>query len=128
MKKQRPENFFTILILILGIVLLLVTPAGANYDEDTYMARIWETALGHIIPNSYLGNGGSIPGGFYNLSYRRQINLPAIDFETIKQQLTVKTDGTDLVAHQTRAKYFPTLFMIQAVIMRVLVRIFIFLY
>lgn len=118
MKKQRPEIFFSLLILILGIVLLLITPVGANFDEDTYMARIWEMSLGHVIPNSYLGNEGSLPGGFYSLSYRRQVNLPAIDMDTLNQQLKVTINDEDLMAYQTRAKYFPTLFIFQAVVMR----------
>ncbi|PKN96685.1 MAG: hypothetical protein CVU43_19445 [Chloroflexi bacterium HGW-Chloroflexi-5] len=117
-KKHHPELFFTLLILLIGIALILITPVGANYDEDTYMARIWEMGLGHIIPNSYLGDEGSIPGGIYSLSYRRQVNLPAIDIDTLKQQLKVKADGSDLIAYETRAKYFPSLFVIQAVIMR----------
>ena len=118
--KHHPELFFTLLILLIGIALILITPVGANYDEDTYMARIWEMGLGHIIPNSYLGDEGSIPAGIYSLSYRRQVNLPAVDIDTLKQQLKVKADGSDLIAHETRAKYFPTLFVIQAVIMRFL--------
>jgi len=118
MKKQRPEIFFSLLILVLGIVLLLITPAGANFDEDTYVARIWEMGLGHMIPNSYLGSPERLPSGFYTISYRRQINLPAIDIETINQQLKLKIDDYDLMTYQTRAKYFPTLFIIQAAIMR----------
>ena len=118
MKKQRPELFFSILILVIGMVLLLITPAGANFDEDTYMARIWEMALGHVIPNSYLDSPERLPSGFYTISYRRNINLPAIDLEILKQQLKLKIDDNDLMTYQTRAKYFPTLFMVQAAVMR----------
>jgi len=118
MTKQRPEVFFSILILIVGMILVLITPAGANFDEETYMARIWEMALGHVIPNSYLDGPERLPSGFYTLSYRRHINLPAMDIETINQQLNVKIDDYDLMTYQTRAKYFPTLFMVQAAVMR----------
>jgi uncharacterized membrane protein len=118
MTKQRPEVFFSILILIVGMILLLITPAGANFDEETYMARIWEMALGHVIPNSYIDGPERLPSGFYTLSYRRHINLPAMDIETIKQQLKVKIDDYDLMTYQTRAKYFPTMFMVQAAVMR----------
>lgn len=118
MKKQRPEIFFSIIILVLGMVLLLITPAGANFDEETYVARIWEMGLGHIMPNSYLSEPERLPSGFYNISYRRQINLPAIDFDTLKRQMEIKIDGNDLMTYQTRAVYFPTLFAIQAVVMR----------
>jgi uncharacterized membrane protein len=118
MKKQRPEIFFSILILVLGMVLLLITPAGANFDEETYVARIWEMGLGHVMPNSYLSEPERLPSGFYNISYRRQINLPAIDLDTLKRQMKIKIDGNDLMTYQTRAVYFPTLFAVQAVVMR----------
>lgn len=118
MKKQRPEVFFSILILVVGMILLLITPAGANFDEETYVARIWEMALGHVIPNSYLDSPERLPSGFFTISYRRNINLPAIDIETLNQQLKVKIDDYDLMTYQTRAKYFPTLFLVQAVVMR----------
>ncbi|HCS38832.1 MAG TPA: hypothetical protein DIW44_04510 [Anaerolineaceae bacterium] len=118
MKKQRPEVFFSILILVVGMILLLITPAGANFDEETYVARIWEMALGHVIPNSYLDSPERLPSGFFTISYRRNINLPATDIETLNQQLKVKIDDYDLMTYQTRAKYFPTLFLVQAVVMR----------
>ena len=118
MKKQRPEVFFSILILVVGMILLLITPAGANFDEETYVARIWEMALGHVIPNSYLDSPERLPSGFFTISYRRNINLPATDIETLNQQLKVKIDDYDLMTYQTRAKYFPALFLVQAVVMR----------
>ena len=118
MKKQQPEIFFAILILVFGIILILITPAGANFDEETYVARIWEMSLGHIMPNSYLGNLERFPSGFYGISYRRQINLPAEDFETLKKHLSVKLDENNLMKYDTRAMYFPTLFAVQAVVMR----------
>jgi len=120
MKKQKPEIYFTILVLVLGIVLLFITPAGANYDEETYMARIWEMGLGHIIPNSYLNEDVYFPNAFGFISYRRQVNLPAIDMDTLKRQMQERIDWGDTIPYQTRAVYFPTLFAIQAVIMRVL--------
>lgn len=118
MKQKRPEIFFSILILVVGMILLLITPAGANFDEETYVARIWEMALGHPIPNSYLDSPERLPSGFFTISYRRHLNLPVMDIETLKQQLKVKIDDYDLMTYQTRAKYFPTLFMVQAAVMR----------
>ena len=118
MKKSRPEIFFAVFIFFIGLIFLLITPAGANYDEETYLARIWEMGLGHIMPNSYLNEGPNMPNGFLTISYRRQVNLPVIDMDTLKKQLEVKIDWDDFEKHQTRAVYFPTLFMIQALLMR----------
>ena len=119
MKKQRPELFFTLVIFIIGTVLLLITPAGANFDEETYVARIWEMGLGHFIPNSHLGEEGTVPNAFMKISYRRQLNVPIINMDILREQIKVKIDWDDFAKYETRAGYFPTLFMIQAVIMRV---------
>ena len=118
MKQSRPEVFFAVVIFIIGTLLLLIVPAGANFDEETYVARIWEMSMGHIMPNSYLPEAEHYPQGFLTLSYRRQVNYPVIDLETFKQQLQVKIDWDDFVKTDTRAVYFPTLFIIQAGIMR----------
>ncbi len=118
MKTKHPEIFFTLLIFIVGLILVLIIPAGANYDEETYMGRIWEMGLGHIMPNSHLAEGPNMPNGFLTVSYRRQVNLPVIDMDTWKRQWEIKIDWDDFEKHQTRAVYFPTLFMVQAVIMR----------
>lgn len=117
-KKHHPEIFFAILILVIGIALIFITPVGANYDEDTYMARIWEMGLGHVIPNSYLSQDANFPNGFISISYRRQLNLPVVRLEDIKQQMQQKIDWGNTVAVNTRAVYFPTLFAIQAVLIR----------
>lgn len=118
MKQTRPEVFFAVFIFIIGTLLLLIVPAGANYDEETYVARIWEMSMGHIMPNSYLPEAEHFPHGFLTLSYRRQVNLPVIDLETFKQQLQVQIDWDDFIKTDTRAVYFPTLFIIQAAVMR----------
>jgi len=120
MKKQRPELFFALVIFLIGTALLLITPAGANFDEETYVARIWEMGLGHFIPNSYLDTEGGFPNAFLKISYRRQINVPIINLEVLKEQAKVKIDWDDFSTNETRAGYFPTTFILQAAIMRIM--------
>ena len=75
MKKIKPELFFSILILVVGIFLVFVTPIGAGFDEDTHLGRIWEMSKGVIIPNQYLSQGPYYPYAFYQLFYRQDVNL-----------------------------------------------------
>lgn len=119
MKKQKPELLITLILFVIGTVLLLITPAGANYDEETYIARIWEMNLGYFLPNEHLQDGGSFPNAFLKISYRRQINVPVINMDILREQIKETIYWQDFAKHETRAGYFPTLFIIQAAIMRV---------
>ncbi len=119
----QPEIFFPLIILIAGLFLILVIPTGANNDEETYMARIFEMSLGHIMPNSFLGEGRNYPVALITDSYRQDVNLWPIDVPTWLEQAKVKInwqnrDFDSLINYRTRAVYFPTLFILQAPIMR----------
>ena len=51
----QPENAFLTFGLIIGILLVFLTPLGAGFDEDTHIARIWEMSQFEFIPNRLLG-------------------------------------------------------------------------
>ncbi|MBA4385009.1 MAG: hypothetical protein C0410_09755 [Anaerolinea sp.] len=120
----HPEVFFPLFIFIFGIALILITPTGANYDEETYVARIFEMSMGHVMPNSFLGEGKNYPSVFISDSYRQDVNLWPVDAPTwidqVKDKINWKNrDEDSLSNYKTRAIYFPTLFIIQALIMRI---------
>ena len=121
--KKSPENIFSVLIFIVGTFLLFITPLGANTDEETYLARIWEMSHGAILPNSYLSQGAKLPSIFLSISYRQQVNADAIDLDTWKDQASKKIDWSNFSNYLTRATYFPTLFFVQSVIMGILGRL-----
>ncbi len=125
LKLNQPDVFFPLIIIIAGIFLIIITPIGANNDEETYMARIFEMSLGHIMPNSFLGEGRNYPVALITDSYRQDVNLWPIDVPTWMEQAKVKInwqnrDFDSLINYKTRAVYFPTLFILQAPIMRFL--------
>lgn len=120
-----PELFFPLIILIIGVFLILITPMGANNDEETYIARIFEMSLGHIMPNSFLGEGRNYPAVLISDSYRQDVNLWPVDGPTWMEQAKARInwnnrDFDSLLNYKTRAVYFPTLFIIQAPIMRIM--------
>ena len=123
MKKIKPELFFSILILVVGIFLVFVTPIGAGFDEDTHLGRIWEMSKGVIIPNQYLSQGPYYPYAFYQLSYRQDVNLTPLSWQDWLSQQSVKIDWDNMINHKTRAIYFPTLYIVQAFIVGVLGRL-----
>jgi len=114
---SRPEVIFSLVILFVGLFIILITPIGANNDEETYVARIFEMSLGHFFPNSFLGEGRNYPVALISDSYRQDVNLWPVAKNKINWH---NRDFDSLLNYRTRAVYFPTLFMIQAPIMRYL--------
>ncbi len=125
--KKKPDNpgiFFLIAIIFFGSILVLITPFGAGFDEDTHLARIWEMSKGELIPNRYLSTGPNYPSVFYEISYRQDPNLNPISWSTLKDQLVKKIDWANFITHRTRSIYFPSLYLFQAFITGIFCRIF----
>jgi len=123
MNKIKPEIFFSIILLVFGTFLIFITPIGAGFDEDTHLGRIWEMSKGVLIPNQYLSKGPFYPYAFYQLSYRQDVNLNPISWETWQAQLGTKIDWNNMINHKTRSIYFPTFYLPQAFIVGVLGRV-----
>lgn len=122
---KKPEWFFSIVIFIIGLCLLVITPMGANTDEETYVARIWEISLGHFVPNSLLADTPIFPNAFFENSFRRNVNLPTINFEEWKREASIYINFKDFMpSYTTRAVYFPTLYGVQAIVMGITGRLF----
>ncbi len=117
MNNFKPEKIILFIILIFGFVNLLITPIGAGFDEDTHVARIWEMSKGVLLPNQYLSQGPFFPQVFYQLSYRQQKNLAPINLNQWNDQLKARIDWNNMIFHNTRATYFPLLYLPQAFIM-----------
>ena len=58
---------------------------GANFDEETHIARIWEMSLGDILPNSIYRKTDFFPPVFFDSSFSRNINLPVIEPECLER-------------------------------------------
>ena len=123
MKKIRVENFFTVLILIFGAFLILITPIGAGQDEETHFARIWEMSKGNLIANQSLSEGPNLPHAFYQLAYHSDVNLTPVTWDAWKEQLKVKIDWDNMYDYTIRTRYFPTFYLPQAFIMGILGRV-----
>ena len=123
-KKLTPEMFFLLSSTIVGLLLCLITPIGAGYDEDTHEARIWEISKGEFIPNRFLSTGPNFPSIFYELSYRQKYILEPIGLSFYRDNLTRKIDWDNMIYHETRSYYTPLLYLPQAFIMGLFGRIF----
>ncbi len=117
---QSPARLFLILALVFGMVWIFLMPAGAGYDEETHLARIFEISRGHLIPNQWLGTtGNGIPQSMLQVSYRQQQFLQPVTRADIEEGLNLGITGTDWIAHNTRATYSPILYLPQAFLLAV---------
>lgn len=121
---RKPENFFVVILLIFGILLVFITPIGGGADEDTHVGRVWEMSKGALIPNQYMSTGPYYPFVFYTLSFRQDLNLTPVSWEAFKTKLMTRIDWDNMIHHNVRARYFPTLYLPQAFIMGIMGRVF----
>jgi uncharacterized membrane protein len=121
MKKffTQPHTLFIFFALLFGIILVFLQPTGAGFDEETHMARIFEMALGHPIPNSYYETAG-LPDSFNRVSYRSEKFLPPMDWVKIQRSFEYTVHDPLIVGYRTRATYSPLIYFPQAVGMRIL--------
>jgi len=122
MQKIKPENFFLICAFIIGCVLVLITPLGAGYDEETHLARIWEISAFKLIPNSLFNEGPQLPSIFMEVSYRQRKTIKPISFEE-QFNFNNKIDASNMTFYKTRSTYFPSSYLLQAFIIGLLGRI-----
>lgn len=115
---HSPARLFLILALAFGVIWIFLMPAGAGYDEETHLARIFEIGHGYLIPNQWLGvTGNGIPQSMLQVSYRQQQFLQPLTKEDIQEGLQLGITGADWIAHQTRATYSPLLYLPQAILL-----------
>ena len=113
----QPENAFLTFGLIIGILLVFLTPLGAGFDEDTHIARIWEMSQFEFIPNRLLGQGPYFPQVFYKISYRQETIIHPTGIDFYKDNINLKIDWDNMINHKTRSLYSPLAYLPQAFIM-----------
>lgn len=113
--QKSPATLFLILSIFFGTIWVFVMPAGAGFDEETHLARIFEISRGHLIPNSWLGiSGNGIPQSMLQVSYRQQQFLQPLTWADVDEGLIVGINGTNWIVHKTRATYSPIFYLPQA--------------
>ena len=124
MKIQKPENLTFLLLTIFGVLMVLITPLGAGTDEETHIGRIWEMSSGELIPNKILTSGPNYPCVFFETSYYNDPFFTTISWTDWNDLLKIKINWDSFCNVPTRARYFPTMYLVQAFIMGVFGRVF----
>ena len=119
---SAPEKFVLIVVLAFGLIASLATPLSAGYDEETHFIRAWEMAHLYFVPNEQLGAKLPFPALYWDLSYRRQPIVEAIEPGFWKTYGALPLDARDYVYAnvETRSVYSPLLLLPQAFTIRYL--------
>ena len=119
---SAPEVFTILVLLTIGLVTCLSTPLSAGYDEETHFIRAWEMAHLYFVPNEQLGAKLPFPAVYWELSYRRQPLVEAVEPGFLSKYATLRMDAHDYVYAnvETRSVYSPVLLLPQAFAIRYL--------
>ncbi len=116
-KLHKPETVFLILALFFGIGMVFLIPVGAGFDETTHLARAWELSGGTFIPNQSLAQGPNLPFAFVEVSYRNRFFNTPVEADYWERNASKRIDWANFIGHQTRAVYFPLMYLPQAFIL-----------
>ncbi len=109
------------MLLIFGVAVCLLLPISAGYDEETHLMRVWQMSGGAFLPNE---EKAPFPAIYWELSYRRQFIVRAVDADIWEKFGSLPMDAHDYVygTVETRSVYSPPLLLPQALVMRLLGR------
>ncbi len=117
-----PEIFVILVLLIAGAVAILNVPLSAGYDEETHFVRAWEMAHYYFIPNEKLASQLPFPAIYWELSYRRDPIVQAVQPGFWSKYGGLSLDSHDYIyaTVETRSVYSPALLLPQALTLRLL--------
>lgn len=119
---SAPEKFVISVLVAFGVIACLATPLSAGYDEETHFIRAWEMAHLYFVPNEQLGAKLPFPALYWDLSYRRQPIVEAVEPDFWSKYAALRMDARDYVYAnvETRSVYSPVLLLPQALALRYL--------
>jgi uncharacterized membrane protein len=117
-----PERYVILVLLVLGTLGAFTVPLSGGYDEETHFIRAWEMAHYYFIPNDKLATKLPFPAIYWELSYRRQPIVQAVEPDFSSQYASLSLDAHDYIYTnvETRSVYSPFLLLPQALILRLL--------
>ena len=73
------EIYLIIVLLVFGVSACFLLPVSGGYDEEPHLMRVWEMSSFTFLPNEKLGNEMPFPRVYWDLSYRRQLLVRAVE-------------------------------------------------
>ncbi len=128
MQKKIPlhsaEIYVLAVLLIFGTAACFLLPISGGYDEETHLMRVWQMSDLRFLPNEAEDGKLPFPAVYWELSYRRQFLVRAVEADFWEKYGGLPLDAYDYVygTVDTRSVYSPPLLLPQAVVMRFLGR------
>ena len=118
------EIHLLVVLLVFGVAACFLLPLSGGYDEETHLLRVWEMSAYTFVPNDELGQEMPFPAVYWELSYRRQFIVRAVEPDFWEKYGKLSIDAHDYIygSVETRSVYSPPLLLPQALVMRFLGR------
>jgi len=118
-KLSSPEIFLLISLSVFGFLTLWWLPLSAGYDEETHFVRVWQMSTFDFLPNKVDEAQTPFPSIYWNLSYRRQVIVKAVEPDFWGKYGNLSIDAWDYnYGVKTRSVYSPVLLFPQAIVTR----------
>ncbi len=119
---SAPEKYVMVVLFFFGLIAVLTIPLSAGYDEETHFIRAWEMAHYYFVPNDKLATKLPFPAIYWDLSYRRQPLVQAVEADFWSKYASLGLDAHDYIYTnvETRSVYSPFLLLPQALTLRLL--------
>lgn len=118
-KLSSAEVFLLLMLGIFGILALALLPISAGYDEETHFIRVWQMSNLDLLPNQVEKAEIPFPTIYWDLSYRRQELVRAIEPGYWNKYGNLSIDSLDYTyGVETRSVYSPFLLLPQAIVTR----------
>ncbi|HEU0291603.1 MAG TPA: DUF2142 domain-containing protein [Anaerolineales bacterium] len=114
------EIFLIAVLLVFGVIMMMMTPLGAGYDEDQHFNRVWQLAQFRMIPDEMSWQQAKFPQLYIELSYRKQPLVEPVGFDYWERygKLELYDHGYYYGPLETRSRYNPVLLLPQALAVR----------
>lgn len=114
------EIYLLAVLLVFGVAVCLLLPISGGYDEETHLMRVWQMSDLRFLPNDAEDGKLPFPAVYWELSYRRQFIVRAVEPGVWEKYGSLPLDAHDYVygTVDTRSVYSPPLLLPQALVMR----------
>ncbi|MCF6278221.1 MAG: DUF2142 domain-containing protein [Anaerolineales bacterium] len=113
------EKFLLFALGSFGVLALLWLPVSAGYDEETHFVRVWQMSNLDMLPNNVDKAEIPFPSIYWDLSYRRQFIVRAVESGFWDEYGKLPINAHDYTyGVETRSVYSPLLLLPQAIIVR----------
>jgi uncharacterized membrane protein len=117
---SKVELTLLLTLLIFGLVMIVLIPLGAGYDEEDHLLRVWELSDASFLPGQLPPQAMKYPTLFRDLAYRQQANSGMIDSDFWRRYARTPLYENGFVRRELKTKsvYSPALLLPQAIVMR----------